>query len=516
VTARTVRPPAGREPAAGGTPVRQPSVLAELLPRIPLPLTLVAVVALAGAATATGPVRGFQVAVVVGAVLWGLHRPAQLVLLALAVVPLTAGLERGLPFAGLRVSEVVVCAVALVVVPATAARRSRRFDLLDVAAAGYVVVNVVAGGTAVVLHPQPVGGDAVGVLLGPVPYFLLYVAVRSAVTDPATVRAALRLLLLGVYPVGVVAVLQFFDVGPVRALVVTLTGSPSAPLPGEGGVVRATGVFSHWHELGGYLLMLVLLALALLLRPGQRVLPRGALLGVLGLAGVALLMTTTLVVIGGTVAGVLWLAHRHGALRRALGVLGLTALAGGVVLGPNLASRLGRQFGDRQPLYELSQTAVPLLPQTISYRLQVWTEQYLPEVLRSPLVGWGPQLPAAISWRFTESLYLTLLMRGGVLLLLAYAAFVVATWVVARRTPADAAPERRAVAAVVATTAVLFAVMQTINPYFTSVGYPHVLWALLGLLPAVPRFTDVLRPSVSSTVTDAGTPRTRRPAQETS
>lgn len=515
MTARTVRPPAGREPEAATTAVRQPSVLAELLPRVPLPVALVAVVVVAGVATATSPLRGLQVAVVVGAVLWGLHRPAQLVLLAVAVVPVTAGLQRGLPFAGLRLSEVVVCAVAVVVLPATAARRSRRFDLLDVTALGYVVVNVVAGGTAVVLHPQPVGGDAVGVLLGPVPYFLLYATVRSVVTDAATVRAALRLLLLGAYPVCLVAVLQFFDVGPVRAAVVALTGSPSAPLPGESGVVRATGVFSHWHELGGYLLMLVLLALTLLLRPGQRVLPRRALLGVLALAGVSLLMTTTLVVIGGTVAGVLWLAHRHGVLRRAAGLLALAALAGGVVLGSNLVSRLGRQFGDRQPLYEIAQTSVPLLPQTISYRLQVWTEQYLPEVLRSPLVGWGPQLPAAISWRYTESVYLTLLMRGGVLLLLAYAAFVVATWVVARRTPVDAAPEQRAVATVVATTAVLFAVMQTINPYFTSVGYPHVLWALLGTLPAVPRFTDVLRPSVASTVTGTSvSTRTRRPAAQ--
>lgn len=480
--------------------LRQPSVLQELLPRVPLPVTLALAVVPTGVAAATGPLRGVQVAAVVGALLWGLHRPAQLVLLALAVVPLTAGLQRGLPFAGLRLSEVVVCAVALVVVPATAARRSRRFDLLDVTAAGYVVVNVLAGGAAIVLHPQPVGGDAVGVLLGPVPYFLLYVVVRSAVTDPAGVRAALRVLLLGAYPVCLVAVLQFFDVGPVRSLVVAVTGSRSAPLPGEGGVVRATGVFSHWHELGGYLLMLVLLALTLLLRPGQRVLPRGALLGILGLAGVSLLMTTTLVVIGGTLAGVLWLAHRHGVLRRAAGLLVLAAAAGGLVLGPNLASRIGGQFGARQPLYEVAQISVPLLPQTISYRLQVWTEQYLPEVLRSPLVGWGPQLPAVISWRFTESVYLTLLMRGGVLLLLAYLAFVVATWVVARRTPADAPPELHAVGVVVATSAVLFAVMQTINPYFTSVGYPHVLWALLGLLPAVPRFADVVRPSVSSTL----------------
>lgn len=503
------RPPVG-EVLLPDPPVRQPSVLQELLPRVPLPVTLVVVVGLAGVAAATGPVRGFEVAAVVGALLWGLHRPQHLVLLALAVVPLTAGLQRGLPFAGLRVSEVVVCGVALVVLPATAARRSRRFDLLDLTAVAYVAVNVLAGGAAMVLHPQPASGDAVGVLLGPVPYLLLLLLVRSVATDAATVRAALRVLLLGAYPVCLVAVLQFFDVGPVRSVVVALTGSGSAPLPGEGGVVRATGVFSHWHELGGYLLMLVLLALTLLLRPGQRVLPRNALLGVLALAGTALAMTTTLVVIGGTLAGVLWLAHRHGVLRRTLGLLALAALAGGAVLGPNLVTRITGQFGARQPLYELGQTSVPLLPQTISYRLQVWTEQYLPQVLHSPLVGWGPQLPAVISWRYTESIYLTLLMRGGVLLLLAYAAFVVATWVVARRTPADASPERHAVATVVAVSAVLFAVMQTINPYFTSVGYPHVLWSLLGLLPAVPRFTDVLRPSVSSTV------RSHRPSpQET-
>lgn len=484
--------------------VRQPSVLAEFLPRIPLPVTLVVVVGLAGVAAGTGPVRGVEIALLVGLLLWGLHRPDQLVLAMLAVVPLTAGMKRGLPFAGLRLSEVVVCAVGLVVVFATAARRSRQFDLLDAGAVAYVVVNVLAGGAAILVHPQPVGGDAVGVLLGPVPYFLLYFAVRSVVTDVAMVRKALRVLLLGVYPVCAVALAQFFDIGPARRLVVTLTGSESAPLSGEGGVVRATGVFSHWHELGAYLLMLTLLALTLLLRRDQDVLPRKALVGILVLAGVSLLATTTLVVIAGALAGVLWFAHRHGVLRRALLALAVAAAVGGAVLGPNLLTRISGQFKERQPLYELSQISIPLLPQTISYRLQVWTEQYLPEVLRSPLVGWGPELPRIISWRFTESLYITLLMRGGVLLLLAYVGLVVAAVVVARRVPGTAAPEVRAVAAVVTTTAVLFAVMQTINPYFTSAGYPHVLWPLLGLLPAVPRFADRLRTSTPAT----RTPRT--------
>ena len=169
--------------------------------------------------------------------------------------------------------------------------------------------------------------------------------------------------------------------------------------------MRATSVFPMWHPLGGYLVVVALVAIALLLLRDTEALRTVWLVGVLGLALVALVLTLTATIIAGLVLGVIVLGW---ATKRLRFVLTWMVLGGGALLMafyPIVAERVDAQ--------STATAATPtagdsILPQTILYRLVIWSEQYLPALRGMWLTGYGPADPPGISWGHTESGYLTL------------------------------------------------------------------------------------------------------------
>jgi hypothetical protein len=162
----------------------------------------------------------------------------------------------------------------------------------------------------------------------------------------------------------------------------------------------------------------------------------------------------------------------------AVGVLVVVAL-----LGPFLAARLDQQFESR--VGQASGAGGPsFLPQTIRYRVEVWQEEYLPLVASNLLTGYGPGLPPYINWRYTETLYVTLLLKGGLPLLAIYAGLMYAGWLLARWLASSslASSEERSIAQVVLILIVILIPMHFINPYFANTGLAHPLWILFGLL----------------------------------
>jgi hypothetical protein len=123
-----------------------------------------------------------------------------------------------------------------------------------------------------------------------------------------------------------------------------------------------------------------------------------------------------------------------------------------------------------------------LMPQSVDYRLELWTEQFLPALHNHWLTGYGPLLPPHISFEYTESLYLTLLFRGGVVLLLVYAGLMVALGAIAWRAARSRAPARRLAGRVTFLLVGLLAVMHLMEPYFTTSGLPHLVWILAALV----------------------------------
>ena len=395
--------------------------------------------------------------------------------LLVALVPITSGLARGLPAPGLRISEILVGGIGVMLL--LTARRTARWTALDWLAVVYATATLALGSWNLLQRGEPFTQDFMGQMLGPFQFLLLYRAVAVTATGPETRRMVVRLLLLASIPVALLAVGQQFGLPGFREMVVTLTGSDIYSSDGTR-TLRATGPFPHWHNLGGYLLILLLLNTALIVRGVQGVLPRWGLLAIAALDAVALLCTVSIAPIACAVAGALILGVWLGNLERMVLGLAVGALLAAVLFAPTFEARYNEQF-QRAPGEERS----AFVPQTVQYRYELWTNQLLPELDGRWITGYGPDLPPALQ-RFphTESLYLALLFRGGILLFLAWAALVSAMVWAGLKAGRDEDPLQQALGPAIVTGLVVVTFIHFFQSYFFDSGMPHVLWPLLGLL----------------------------------
>jgi hypothetical protein len=239
----------------------------------------------------------------------------------------------------------------------------------------------------------------------------------------------------------------------------------------------------NWHSLGGYMLVAILLCAALLLDREQQVMSRRSMIVVMTFAAAAMTVALTLGPIIGAIFGSIWLGVSAGRSRKVIGWLAIGSLAIVVVLGPFLAARLDQQF--RTQVGQASGGEGPsFLPQTVRYRIGIWRNDYLPLVASNLLTGYGPDIPPHVNWRYTEMLYVTLLLKGGLPLLAIYAGLMFAAWSLARSLASSprASSEERCFAQVGLALILLLIPLNFINPYFTNTGLAHPLWILFGLV----------------------------------
>jgi O-antigen ligase len=437
---------------------------------------VVAVVAAAaaGVAAVVGIAAGVGVAIALAVAFVVVRRPYVGAYMLAAFAPAVSGLRRDLPVPGFRLSEVLIGGLGLLIL-ATARRSPRlRWRLFDYAALAYAVAALAFGAldVAVLGHGSLIGN--LGTILGPFQFLLLYRTMVVALATPDQRRVALRLLLLSSVPVATLALLQQFGVGNVRHTLELLTASnvyekhPNVP--------RATGPFPHWHELGGFLMVTILVGVALLLEDGQRVLRRRFLVPIVVLAAAALVQTASLTPLIGIIVGILVIGYWARRLTRLLACAAVIAAVGAVLFAPLLTARLRDQF---EPAPGVQRSAI--VPQTIAFRYYIWKRDFLPILSGHPLTGYGPEPPANLSFGYTESLYVTLWLRGGVPLLLIYCGLVVALLVQVRPLLTDRDVERRAIARVLTIVFVMLIFMHLFISYFVDSGPPHLLWILAGL-----------------------------------
>jgi O-antigen ligase len=452
------------------------------LARSPSPLMMAALVAgaslIVGVAAALGPWVGLGVvsAIALGlAVLW---RPALGGLALVALVPVTSGLRRGLPIPGVRLSEALILAVAALVLVPAGRRQTVPWLALDWLTLAFVGGSVTLGLLGLVRNRQPFTAESVGSLVGPLQFVLLYRTVRTALATPRRRRQALRLALSSSVAVSLISVLQQLDVGPARRLVGSLTGSQVFASWGYRNFPRATGPFPHWLPLAGYLLVILLLASCLLLDPEGRLVLRPSLLAaVLATAAAAMVLSLTLAGFFGVVAGALLLGHWAGRFRFVLTCLVGSAVLATLLFWPFVAKRFEFQFGG-------GGARNPLVAESIAYRVDIWTHDYLPALSGWWLAGYGPVPPAEIHWKATESQYVTLVLRGGLPLLALYGALLWGLVVHARGLLHHPEVEQRVLARVVVATVIVLLPMQLVFPYFTNSGLPQLFWLLPAMLAA--------------------------------
>jgi len=463
---------AGRYPSAAATAVAALGaiVVGAVAVVAPLAAPLLAVAVLVAAAIVVRPALGGWILV--------------------AAVPITAGLRRGLPVPGLRPSELVTVGVALLVLVVCGRGRTPRWGTVDWCVLAYVVAGVLLGGFDLVRRGDPLTTSAVGTLLGPLQFLLLYRAVATALPTESQRRTALRLLLGGSLLVAAVTLAQV--AGPARAPLASLTGSTLFADSLDGGELRATGPFVIWHDLGGYLMTIILVAVALALEPSRRVLSRRGTAIVLVADGAALLATATAAPIIGTLAGVLYLAHRAGRLRLVATRLAGAAAVGVLVFSPILVGRLQGQFSKAKAAPEAAAVYNPLVPETLAYRWELFRHQSLPALRGRWLTGYGPETPPELAlgnFAWTESAYITILLRGGIPLLVVFAVLMAGLIALGRAVQARGSPTQVALGRVIVVVVVILVPIHLIETYFVDTGPPHALFVLVGLAAAGRRWS---------------------------
>lgn len=486
-------------PPSTTAPAVAPTRALRVMDVVPLPpwaiiLGALGATAVVAALAAKAPLLGIAAAGAVALALWLAQRPLLLAVLVVALVPITSGLKRGLGVPGLKVSEVLVVFGALVILGfAGKVLPGPRWRAWDWAALVYCFGTAAFGVLNSALQQTIMTGDDINTMLGPIQFLLLYRTVAAAFPTAALRVVALRALVLSSIPVSLLAVAQMVGPSFFQNLAVSLTGTGIFITPGYDPVMRATSVFPMWHPLGGYLVVIVLVVVALLLRRDTEVLPTGWLFFILAIAAASLVFTLTFTILGGAVLGVLVVGWAVKRLKLVVTWLVVGGGAGLVAFFPLIMARLDEQ----QTATSVTPTAGDsIIPQTILYRLIVWGDQYLPALRGMWATGYGPADPPGISWDHTESGYITLLLRGGIPLLVAGALAIYLSWRAGRRFLVGATQVSEvAIGASVVGLAAILPVINFFFPYFTASGLPQPMWVVWGLLAA----------AIGSTATDQRT-----------
>jgi hypothetical protein len=430
------------------------------------------------------------IAVIAVAFAVALNEMIGLALLA-ALAPATAGLARGIPIPGLRFSEALIGGVGLILL--VSARRFVRWTPLDWLALLYALGTLCLGAWDLLSQGQHISQSELDTLLGPLQFLLLYRATAVTARTPERRRVALRLMLWASVPVAVLAIGQQFNFPGVRSLLVTLTKNEVYSATDT--TARVTGPFPLWHNLAGYLLMYLFTLAALLLRGVEDVMRRSFLVAIAVIDTIALIETLSLAPIIALVAGVAILGIYYRGFTRVVAGLAVVIVAGLLIFGARLDARFSSEYG-RAPGTQGS----ALVPQTVQYRYDLWTTELLPALKGHVTTGFGPALPPQFAnFPYTESLYVNLLYRGGVVLVVIFLALAVAMVAAGVRARRDRDPLQKALGPTVVLGVVALLVIGFLESYFTDDGPPQVLWMLLGLLA----FRDALPlPAYANRVTD--------------
>ncbi|WP_181420416.1 O-antigen ligase [Curtobacterium sp. MCBD17_023] len=316
------------------------------------------------------------------------------------------------------------------------------------------------------------------VILQLVIYAAVFVACRLMLMTGVDWKQVLRIIVFPAPAVALLGLLQTVKVPAAEDLVLSLTGfSPTQDT--AGGLARATSTVGHWTGLGAYLLV-VLTALCLL--AGETAIDGRRLVFALALVAGGILSTLTLAIITGAAFVALILLSRSASFRRrAVPIVALGAILTAFLSGP-ITARLRQQFGYNPGAFAQRQG---WLPESLSYRIQIWESQTLPVVSSRPWTGWGQgfyiefrqwgAFPQWAVWPSAESQWLLELVCGGIPQLVCLLLLIASIW----RASARASQEsRRAVRVLMA---VSIASAFTV-PIFTNAGYLGIALPLVALV----------------------------------
>jgi hypothetical protein len=398
--------------------------------------------------------------------------------LALALIAATSGTARGLLIPGLKLSDILVVALAVAVL----LRWGGRWRVID-GLGGAVLLYAAVYAALTLVNFARRTELSMGVLpyelLGAPQYVLIYALAFAIGQKSLSVMTWLRPSMIIACTMAVVAVLQVANIGPVRQILAVITGRDKILNPLDYQVYRGTAFFPSQHALGMYLCLHVVIAVVCLARANPAPRDRRLMILTVLLSGVGILSTATAspALICAAAVGAFFLTTRR-AVWAFGGVVALAVAAAFTPIGENIAGRLEIQYG--------SSEGFSLLPKSFWFRVDVWTRDFVPIILRNFWSGYGPVPEDSHLFPYMESMYITVLMQGGLLLLVSLAIVLVSSFIrmdgvlksVRQDDPSLANPAARALRFVI----VLLAVFMVIHPYLSDAGAAPMFFTSLGMI----------------------------------
>ncbi len=405
-----------------------------------------------------------------------IERPLIGAIVLVSIVPTLASLDRGIPVPGLRLSEACIIGVFAATLIACPPQPWRKFDWVALA---YVLCTLTFGLVDISGRNAALSAESLGKLIGPLEFLLLYRVILTNARSARNRRAIVKWMLLASIPVALLAIMQAADIAGTRALASAYAGNTEGLETYH--VYRATALFTQGHLLGGYLMVIILIGAAYLFDSQATPLARRTIVGILVLDGLGLAAGATATPILGLLACLFMLAYWYGRLSKAILVTVVASLAIMLIFSSTISTRYNEEFNGNGAT-TAGITASGGAPHSLAFRWDLWTQQYLPTIDQHLLTGYGPELPPSAIWQYTESLYISLLLRGGFPLLFIFGCLM---WIAARQA-LRVTDDRRPLARAMFTIIIALIVMHTQANYFLDAGLPQLWWALAGLLFAIP------------------------------
>lgn len=416
------------------------------------------------------PWAGLVIAIGVLVVLVTLARPVYLCYLLVLGTVFASGMERGKIIPYLIPNEVILVLVTASAFPFILLRRR------DTSNSRFIFVGLIilALGASIIplmiyfARDVSLSVEELFSLVAPLQFVPFYLIFRYLPQDEKEVRAILRLMLVCAAVVGLVGLLQTMRVAPVLSLLSTWYHSSHEEAALNAG--RISSFLSAWNSLGTFL-MLNLLILRAVLVAVPKLMDTRLFLVVTVLCAGGLIASGSYAGMFGLIVGLMLFELFDNRGRIAMIALIAIVAISAIPLQENIAIRLAYQYREGG-----------LVPQTLAFRFYVWRDIFLPIIRETWLWGYHPVMPTTLPWQYPESQYFELLLRSGIISLLAHLAWVSLTLVWLFRNFRTGTGLYRSLSAIVFLLFLILSIMGLTNGVFVYSGVIEYVWILLGLI----------------------------------
>lgn len=435
-----------------------------------------------GAAGGILPIAGVGGALMFTLMVLVTPRPIVMLYALCLLLPITGGMARGFGIPVLRTSQaLVVVAFGLMLIAKRPRNGKWKITVMDCATILWMMGNSVFpvlwlmyNGGSLSGGENQFGQSPLQVLLGPIQYYLLFRTVVAIVENQNHIRIALMWMFISSIVVSVLGILQKLGVGPVKDFLDTYFPAPTHGYEIDELKQRITSTLQHYSGLAAYLAFVIIIALAVYSYQKNIRMPNWLLMPTLLLNSIALLLTGTMAAWGGLVVGALIVFILTARIPKPVIYVTLGIGIAAIAFQPFLAARFDEQVGEG--------ASDGILPQSMQFRLRLWTETFVPAVAKNWLFGAGPAPATSNSWAIEETQYLYLLMRGGIVYFGAYCFLMwVAFKYVRKRLRARTKDADHAVAVATYSILVVLNIMNIAGEYFTYVGGTQLIWTLMAI-----------------------------------